>query len=171
MKLRVTVSICAFLVSGSVFAHSLNLFVRDEGDSVKGSVYFTGGTPAMGLAIQVLDENGTEIGGATSDENGDFVYTGAHTEGPVRFVVTTADGHRAEAALAANAASPSSDVAPAGVPGSTQSYEADLTEIHEAIDRLEHRIWLRDVIGGIGYIFGLAGLWALWNARGRSSGH
>lgn len=60
-----------------------------------------------------------------------------------------------------------------GVPGC-----ADLPAIEQAVARAvrplreqlaleRERARLRDVLGGIGYILGLAGLWAWWRARDR----
>ena len=44
--IRNTLVAILFLCASPAFAHALNLFVRDEGDAVKGNAYFTGGVPA-----------------------------------------------------------------------------------------------------------------------------
>ncbi len=155
----------ALLAASDAHAHSLNIFVRDEGGVAKGNAYFTGGDPAQNVTITVGNESGSEFGRTTTDSEGNFTYSGARPAGISVFVASTPDGHRAEARLSAKddpEAAPR--IVPSGVT-SMKSYDAELTDIHAAIDRLEHRLWLRDVIGGIGYIFGLAGLWALWKSR------
>ena len=154
----------ALLAAPDASAHGLNLFVRDEGGVVKGNVYFTGGDPAQNMTVSVTDEFGSEFGTTTTDAEGNFTYSGKRPAGISIFVASTPDGHRAETKL--GSAQPGAD-APRIVASavSMKSYAAELTDIHAAIDRLENRLWLRDVIGGIGYIFGLAGLWALWKGR------
>jgi nickel transport protein len=154
-------------------AHSLNLFVRDEGATVKGNAYFSGGTPAQNLTVRAEDAQGNALGETTTDAEGNFIYAGARAAGTMTFVVSSPDGHRAESKI--ESAAGATPAAPAAMPAASDagmiSYEAQLTRLHEAIDRLEKRLWMRDVIGGIGYIFGLAGLWALWKVRSRRDGH
>jgi nickel transport protein len=154
------------LASTTAVAHGLNLFVHEEAGGVKGSAYFTGGVPAKNVKVRVTDAAGHDVGGAETDAEGNFTYTGARPAGGVIFVASTADGHRAESKLEGEqGAGPATETAPA------TSSERQLGAIQEAIDRLEKRLWLRDVIGGIGYIFGLAGFWALWKSRRGRVGH
>ena len=168
MMIRALVAV-AILSASDASAHGLNLFVRDEGSSVKGNAYFTGGDPARNIVIKVMDEAGTEFGETTTGSDGNFTYSGRRPTGLSIFVASTPDGHRAETQL--ESSGPGAD-APRLVASavSVKSHEAQLTELHAAIDRLEHRLWVRDIIGGIGYIFGLAGFWALWRAR-QGHGH
>jgi nickel transport protein len=163
--MRCTAFALALLAASNASAHSLNIFVRDEGGVIKGNAYFTGGTPAQDVAITVSNESGSEFGRTTTDDEGNFTYTGARPAGINVFVASTPDGHRAEVRLGSVAAAESRPQAVPANTASMKSYEAELTDIHAAIDKLENRLWLRDVIGGIGYIFGLAGFWALWKAR------
>lgn len=154
-------------VSGDAAAHSLNLFVHGSNDgTVKGNAYFTGGDPARNLTVRVEDSKGKPLGETTTDAEGNFNYKADPSIGAIKFVVRTDDGHRAAASVQFNvpAASPTgaaSATAPTG----------DIAVLHEAIQKLEKRLLLRDVIGGIGYIFGIAGLWALLKTRRGSSGH
>jgi nickel transport protein len=165
---RFLLTIFMLLPAADASAHSLSIFVREESDGFVGRVYFTGGDPAAGVTVTVAAPGAEPSGETTTDADGNFRYTGPHPAGTVVFVAQTPDGHRAESELrnvtgADSGASPPR-IVPAGVT-TVASRDAELTALHEAIDRLEHRLWMRDVIGGIGYIFGLAGLWALWKAR------
>lgn len=152
-------------VSGEAAAHSLNLFVHGSGDgTVKGNAYFTGGDPARNLTVRVEDSKGKPLGETTTDAEGNFSYKADPSFGAIKFVVTTEDGHRAAASVQFNM--PALD--PAAAPSVPNS---EIAALHEAVQKLENRLWLRDVIGGIGYIFGIAGLWALLKTRRGSSGH
>ena len=124
------------------------------------------------VVVTIASPGGETFGETTTDAEGNFEYAGPHPAGTVVFVATAEDGHRAESELrnVAGSDAPAPRLVPADVSG-MKSYESQLTELHEAIDALENRLWLRDVVGGIGYIFGLAGLWALWKARAGRTGH
>jgi nickel transport protein len=154
----------AVLVAASAHAHSFEIFVREEGGVFKGRAYFSDDDPAKNVTVTVSDAEGVEFGRTTTDAEGAFAYSGELPSDTVVFVASTTDGHRAEARIDRPPSETTPRIVPAGVT-SMKSYEAELTELHEAIHGLERRLWLRDVIGGIGYIFGLAGLWALWKSR------
>ncbi len=161
------------LFAANATAHSLNLFVHEEGGAAKGSAYFTGGIPAKNIEVVVLDSEDKTLGNIQTDAEGNFVYSGPRPGGVVRFVVSTPDGHRAESKLQSAAGDVSTEPAssPVATTPETTSDARQLGAIQEAIDQLEKRLWLRDVIGGIGYIFGLAGLWALWKSRSGGARH
>lgn len=168
MKKAIALALLSVLCfsSGNAAAHSLNLFVHGSGDgTITGNAYFTGGEPAKNLTVRVEGSNGKPLGETTTDAEGNFNYKADPALGAIKFVVTTEDGHRAAASVQFNAPS-----APAAA-DSTAASGNDVAVLHEAIQKLENRLWLRDVIGGIGYIFGIAGLWALLKTRRGSSGH
>lgn len=157
-------ALCTF--SGGAAAHSLNLFVHGNADgTIKGNAYFTGGEPAKNLTVRIEDSKGNALGETTTDAEGNFNYSGDPAVGAIKFVVTTDDGHRAAASVQFSP-QPAQDSSPA-----VAASGDDIAVLHEALQKLERRLWLRDVIGGIGYIFGIAGLWAFWKTRRGSSGH
>jgi len=176
VRLMVAWTIGAILAIASygASAHSLSLFVREEGGVVKGSAYFAGGEPVKNVTVQILDPSDKTLGEVKTDAEGNFEYTGARSGGELHFVVSTADGHRAESKLEmGSVAAPAGSTQAEGTalpevssaPTHASAVERQLGAIQVALDRLEHRLWMRDVVGGIGYIFGLAGLWALWKSR------
>jgi len=173
VKLTSLHALCIFviLVAADAHAHAINLFVREESGTIKGSVYFTGGDPLAEAEVQIFDAEKT-IGTVQTDAGGNFTYAIPAGAGKLRLEVRTQDGHRAEATLTPSyldvpmLATRAGNSPPQAVPADGQ-----LGAIQVALDRLEHRLWLRDVIGGIGYIFGLAGLWALWKARSGGARH
>ncbi len=163
--LTILSALCA--VSGDAAAHSLNLFVHGSNDgTVAGNAYFTGGDPARNLTVRVEDSKGNVLDETATDAEGNFSYKADPSFGAIKFVVSTDDGHRAAASVQFNMPPAS----PTGAAAATAP-TSDIAVLHEAIQKLESRLWLRDVIGGIGYIFGIAGLWALLKTRRGSSGH
>lgn len=173
-KIFAYVAVTSCLCVTTAFAHSLNLFVHDDGASIKGNAYFTGGTPAQNVTVRVEDAANTLLGETKTDSEGNFVYSGPRATGTTLIVAVTQDGHRAQASVesaSGTTAPAAAGPAPASQSGAEmKSFEAHMAELHEAINRLENRLWLRDVLGGIGYIFGLAGLWALIKARSGRNG-
>lgn len=156
----------ALLITSDASAHGLNLFVTIDGGIAKGNAYFTGGDPAKNVPIEIFGSDGQAIGQTRTDAEGNFVYETPRAGGTLSFVASTPDGHRAESKVEGNAADQSDPVTPQSGTG-----PASNAEVLRAIDHLEHRLWLRDVIGGIGFIFGLAGFWALWKSRQGRAGH
>jgi nickel transport protein len=167
----VVASLLCVCAASAAQAHSLNLFVREEAGAVKGSAYFTGGVPAKSIEVQVFAGGDQPVATVTTGDDGNFTYAAAAGRA-LRFVASTPDGHRAEAKLeGAGGVAPSAPANLVAAPENTTNLEREIGAVQTALDRLEHKLWLRDVIGGIGYIFGLAGFWALWKARSKGARH
>ncbi|MCC6699217.1 MAG: cobalt ABC transporter permease [Candidatus Hydrogenedentes bacterium] len=181
----------ALLAAGVSHAHGLNLFAAPEGDAIKGSVYFASG-PAKNVAVKVFGPDDALLGETISGEDGTFLWTPPQ-RCDLRFVAETVDGHRAEFVVSASELSedlpaagpvvaepaPAAPQAPLRADAAPQ--EVNLQQLIESavsrevqplraqIDALEHATRLRDVLGGIGYIVGVAGLlaWFKGHAAGK----
>lgn len=175
-------------------AHKLKVFASAEGDEILGQAYFAGGAPASGALIIVTDGEGQEVARLTPDEAGDFRY---RVERRTNYKVTadSRDGHQASWTLQADEFSPSlpgteieetatDGSSAAGAvsgppPVSTQAQQPVATEqieravarqirpLRMALQEHDERVRLRDILGGIGYIIGLAGLALWWQGRRR----
>lgn len=158
-------TIVTFGVAISAAAHEMHLYVAAEGNSLKGKAYFEDDAPAANMTVLVETEEGEEIASLSTDEDGTFVYTpdAAHL---LVFVATTPDGHRET--FKVDAAEVASILTPpvAGAEEITGDRLAQqIAALREQTNDLQQRLWLRDVIGGIGYIVGVLGLFAFWKAR------
>jgi nickel transport protein len=155
------------LSASPAWAHKLKLFVSAEGGEMVGSAYFAGGGKAVGLSGQVIDAAGTVIASVHTDENGRFRYTPPDGRAYlIRF--ESGDGHMAEARI--GAASVAETTAPVLTPASDNAalevaLARQLRPLREQIDALESRARLSDIIGGIGFIFGIFGCFTWVNAR------
>ena len=175
----------AFLAPSAAFAHKVNLSANVEGATIRGKVHFRGMTPAQGVAVVALDPAGAELAKATTDEQGAFAFA-AQYRCDYRLVADAGEGHGAEYVIQAaqlpaelpprgDGSSPTTPVAPndapaavsAGTtatgpapPGKSQldAVRADIARLHEELRAYEDRTRLRDLLGGVGYILGVAGI-------------
>lgn len=177
------------VMSTPVQAHLLKVFAFAEGNRIEGSTYFVGGVPASGASVKVMSTDGRLLATLEPDADGEFSY---EAESHIDYVIVanTGDGHVAEwtmsaaeltgedAPIAHNAIdSPPSPTAasPAAIPVSRdlatlveQAVARQVRPLREQIIAYEDQIRLRDIVGGVGYIIGLAGLAAWWQQRRRN---
>jgi nickel transport protein len=193
LRRSVLLTLTLSLAAGPALGHSLRVFAFADGDRIAGSAYFAGGGAASGARIRVLDDKGGLLAELEPDAEGGFSYQAL---APVDHVVVaeTGDGHRAEWRVGAAElapgfpvpqvvpltaeASPAPCTAEAGpVPEQVAAIERavarQMRPLREELAAARGRAGLRDVLGGIGYILGLAGLLAWWRCRrgGRLDGH
>ncbi len=180
------------LLSLPVSAHKLKVFATAEGDRIRGQAYFVGGAPAGGATVRITDGEGRELARLQPDAGGEFSYR-VERRGEYRVVADSQDGHVASWTLQADefasglpgvAPEASSSTRAAGVVAGaatpvppSQAVALDQVEravarqirpLREALQASEERARLHDILGGIGYIVGLAGLGLWWGGRRRS---
>lgn len=142
-------------------AHGLRVSVQAEIDALRGQAFYADGTPAAGSRVEIYDLADGDVPAAAgiTDADGRF-YLAAALGRSYRVVVDGDEGHRAEAvAMLAPAA--------AGMELSA-ALRAEIAPLREDVARLQQRIRMSDVIGGIGFIVGLFGGIAWLMARRRS---
>lgn len=172
-------------------AHKLNLFTYVEGDKVFVDGYFADGTKARNSSVTVRNGARDVVIEGTTDEEGQFNFKLA-TPSELHIVLNAGLGHQAEAVIAATefggTASPAAAAAPATTePHGTATTETaavatalDARELETTIQRavsegvrplakeimdLREKAKVSDMIGGVGFIVGAFGLWALFTSR------
>jgi nickel transport protein len=165
-------AICA---GGSHFAwaHGIRLHVHVEGDLICGRVETVGGGAVSGAKIAVYARSGVRLGSAKTDGEGRFEFKPREAVDH-RFLLEDGAGHRAEVMvtteeLPASILGDGADVS-GGTPASLRNVIDDAVSrhvgpLHEKIDALQSSIRLHDILGGIGYIVGVTGLWFYVKAR------
>jgi len=142
------------LLAGSPFlhAHGLDVLAQRSGERLTGIALYSDRTPAAGIFVEALDADGrsSSLAEGKTDTAGRFELQ-VPAVSRIRVVAEGEEGHRATALA--------SDVPAAGANHET------LLLLREDIGRLEQRLWWRDVLGGLGYLLGIFGLWALWRSR------
>lgn len=194
MKVRgyaILIAFTAVLTSLQAQAHKLKVFATAEGDRIEGEAYFAGGARAAGVAVLITDAEGHELARLTPDAEGRFHYR-VERRREYRVVADSLDGHVASWTIRPEELSsslPPADPAqtpprvlaePASPAPRTQSpdlRERALSEmveravarqvrpLREALVAYDDKVRLHDILGGIGYILGIAGLGLWWRSR------
>jgi nickel transport protein len=178
-KIAILAVFLLFLLPQPGRAHALRLFAAAEGTAVHGSVYFPGGGSLPGASVAAYGQDGRLLARTTTDGDGRFILP-AGDRGTLLLVAETADGHRTEFTLAAQG--PAGGPPPAEPPPTAtqadhellplieEAVARQLRPLREQLDREAQRRRLQDVLGGLGYILGIAGLAMYWAARKRTRG-
>jgi nickel transport protein len=186
---RALLTVLGILVfQGSVQAHQLRVFAHAKQDRIAGEVYFAGGQKLENSRVSLSNLSGDdEIATTRTDADGRFSFPVNVRQG-YRISANSGDGHVAHwdvqmsevimsdpashSLQTPNPASspplhePQSDnlktLIESAVSGQVAPLRAELQEVRD-----ERRI--QDILGGIGYIVGLAGLGMFWLSRRRGS--
>lgn len=180
-----------FLWPTTVYAHKVKLFATAAGDVISGYAYFPGGGRITNMPIQVQTTDGHLLGTILTNTQGEFTYTvtqkSAHT-----FLLDTGDGHQASYTVKAEELSdnlptppnhsklltPKSIAATSPVPVNSTTVETAISPqeleklldkairpLREQLETYQEKIYLHDILGGIGYIFGIMGLIFYWGTH------
>jgi nickel transport protein len=165
-------------------AHALKIFVTAEDHTITGSVYFRRGAPLVGVPVHAYHLNGELLLTVSTDRDGRFTMATPRRR-DLRLVAETVDGHRAEFLLPAGKPPPepepnnlAAEISGEGHPARRGSPEEEalallveravarqLLPLQEQLDRYGQRLRFQDMVAGLGYILGIAGLALYWAAR------
>lgn len=192
-RMLFTAGLLLFAADQRALAHKVNIFAYAQGDSIYTESYFNDGRKCVNSTVTTYDASGGQLAEGTTDAEGLFAFRRpelpAPRRGDLKIVLVASMGHRAEYSLPATeiwgkevtpdgqettASLPVADpgstpVAVESTPNLDQLLARRLSPLTEAIRQLEkqqERASFRDIIGGIGYIVGLLGLY--YYLRGRS---
>ena len=174
------------MINISAFAHKVNIFAYVEGDKVYTESYFNDGKKCINSKIEVFDNRENKLLEGLTNAEGEFSFEVPQEDGDLKLVLTASMGHRAEYIISADELGdtfgsikekfeePVSVVFP-------EVSSLDLKEIQslleDALDKKlepilreikrsqEHKISPTEIIGGIGYIFGIFGIIAYFLSR------
>lgn len=175
-------------------AHKVIFAVFKSGETIEGELGFSNGDMAPDARIEVFSDTGEVLGEAVTDADGFFLFTPTQ---PVRhvFKANLGAGHIAETDMSAEdvadilgvaAIASKTSAAPSPVTANTGTVVASLSPeerlaiaeaVRDEIRPLRREIAayrekndLQTVLGGIGYIMGLFGLYFYIAARRRMQG-
>ncbi|MBN1140236.1 MAG: hypothetical protein JXB25_00345 [Deltaproteobacteria bacterium] len=175
-----------FALASSAHAHRVMIFAWVEGDTIHTASKFSNGKRVQGGEVVVLDRQGKVLVTGKSDQQGAFSFP-LPARDDLRLVLNAGMGHRAEWILAADelaaaaepsappvAATPATKPEPAPATAAPPppvippeelerivdaALERRLQPIRHALAELrEEKVGFREVMGGLGYIFGLMGI-------------
>jgi len=172
-----------FLITGVAFAHKVNLFAYYEDGRVFTESYFSDGAPCRSARISAREDGGQVVAEGATDQEGlfSFPYEGA---GSLKISLNAGDGHGAQITFQADGGknAPAAPEKPSGVedlPGTGGSVDVqavrqilgeELAPIRESMDHIRKKLerpTFDKVVGGLGWIVGLAGAY-LWGASRKS---
>jgi nickel transport protein len=178
--------IVALPMVSQVWAHKVNVFAWVEGDTVFVEGYFPGGKKSQDSLVEVFNPAGTKLLQGRTNEKGEFSFK-IPERTDLKIVLTASMGHKNDFTVSAGdvgevRASPSSPAQSlAESVKDASSHPADLSQLEGMINRaLDRKLapvmkLIRDtrkdgpsiteIIGGIGYIFGLFGLVMYFKSR------
>jgi nickel transport protein len=180
-------ALIAFLTLPSqVWAHKVNVFAWVEGDMVFVEGYYPGGKRAQNSLVEVFNSRGVKLLEGRTNQKGDFSFKIPAKE-DLRIVLTAGMGHKNDFTITAGDLGGSESSSQEPEPevsdkiAASSSTDVDMGQlkvmIDQALDRkLEPVIKLirstrkegpgvTEIIGGIGYIFGLFGLLMYFKSR------
>ena len=180
---------------GFAQAHKLHMFVSLEGNSIAGRVYYSRTVPFKNGMVELLSVKGEQIARTKSDDQGRFRFLLPKPSGTAtRFIVRikSPDGHLVERLVhqahkqehhehnhtpgtdhAHDHATVHSSTEPDTPPvdasfdqsGLQKVLAQELRPIKEQIHQLQSKIWLHEILGGLGLLCGVFGLWMFMLAR------
>jgi nickel transport protein len=160
----VLILVATLVAAFPALAHRMNLFALAEGPEIRGTVTFAGGGRGANLPVRIEGPDGSPLAEARTDAQGNFAFTATRRQDH-RLSVDTEDGHGARFLVRAEelpASLPEGPSAPSIPPPAVQDLEAvvarQIAPLRMQIEAYEQRIRWHDVLGGIGYILGLAGI-------------
>ena len=173
-------------MAGSAHAHKVNMFANVEGGKITVEGYFSDGKPAEKSQIQVFSPSGERLVTGTSDDHGVFTFDIPQIS-DLRITLYAGMGHRSEytvreaelagAAMTQNGAGGAVEQAagasPAAAGVAAEEVEAmvrkavgeALHPVMRNLSELKEQRTFSDIVGGIGFIFGLIGIFFYLKAR------
>jgi len=142
-------------------AHGVSVTASVDGSVIRGKAAWAGGTPIRGASVRALDPSGEELGRTTTDEQGRFEIevTSACDH---RLLVDTGDGHGGECTVTVSRLPSEPSTPDAASPAASnvdmEAIRSELAEIRSRLETLEQTVRWRDILGALGYIFGIAGV-------------
>ena len=165
------------LLPAVAMAHRVVVFPYWEGEEVRVEAFFSDGTPVKGGVVRVYDPAGQLLTEGRTDAEGTFGFK-PEGKGPLKVVLEASMGHKAEAVLEPEGAS--EPVQKAKAPPEEVPPRVDLKALKEVVKeavaeevrpiirelaRREAGPSFRDVVGGVGWIVGLMGIWLYLKSR------
>ena len=172
------------LVSLPALAHRMRVQARvDANGLLQGQASYDSGYVA-GAEVEIFAADGSLLGRTQTDAEGNFSFRIAYRTG-LRIVVTDG-GHRGETSISAaemppglaeqgeeTAAAQNQQAADPAGPGEADlagAIDARIQGLELQVRELRDQLFLRDIIGGLGYIAGLAGVALFFLAARRRAG-
>lgn len=169
-------------ITTETFAHGLYLFADALQNHIEGRAYYADQTPANYEQVLLYDQENTLLQKSVTNEQGRFRF---NIEKPQTYkvVVQGEEGHRSETwvSLLSQKTNSLEQQLQQALENKfqfqsqntdknleqliTTLLQKELQPLKEKIDQYEHKIRWHDILGGLGYLFGLTGFWFFLRTR------
>lgn len=166
--------------SGVAHAHKLNIFTYVESGKVFVESYFSDGIVPKDATVTVKDENGRELISDKVNDEGSYTFDVPKADS-ISIMIDAGLGHVVTAKLeGGEMSSVTSDMSNPTAGSATGTVSTDLeAQIRKAVaegnkplarelSELKNKVYTSDIVGGIGFIIGILGLYAFFKARKES---
>lgn len=158
------VGLVALALLGGVpeaLAHKMKVFASADGTEISGYVYFGGGGRAVGVRVEATAD-GVQAFAGTTDAEGRFAFRTLRRADHL-IVVDGGDGHMAQTVVPVADLPEASRGAPTPVAADVEALvehvvARQIRPLREQLDAYEEKVRWHDVLGGLGVIFGVAGV-------------
>ena len=179
--------VVALPMVSQVWAHKVNVFAWVEGDTVFVEGYFPGGKKSQDSLVEVFNSAGTKLLEGRTNKKGEFSFK-IPEKTDLKIILTSSMGHKNDFIVPASnfqevESSPSSPAQSfAESARDSSAHPADLSQLEGMIDKaLDRKLapviklirdtrkegpTIAEIVGGIGYIFGLVGV-AVYFSNGK----
>jgi nickel transport protein len=182
------VSLC-LMWSVSAMAHRVNVFAWVEGGTVHTESKFSGGKGVKDGEVLIYDLEGSRLFSGRTDAQGEFSFRIPQKTG-MKIVVQAGMGHRGEWTIPLSEIDPRAPIpeTPVSQEGPSETAQSGAATSSVNLDQMQHILeqsldrrlgpvlkllaesrdrgpTLQDILGGIGYVFGLMGLAAYVHFR------
>ena len=183
------------VVAPGALAHKVNVFAWVEGDRVFVEGYFAGNKKAQNSLVEVFNSTGVKLLEGKTNSRGEFSFK-APEKTDLRIVLTAGMGHKNDFMISARdfsetavgstqqtSTSSEADISQREMGTGTAEPQVDANELEAIIDKaLDRKLTpvikllhasqkqgptLAEIVGGIGYIFGLMGVALYFRDRGK----
>ena len=139
-------------------AHNLHLVAQQQGIQLQGDAYYSDMKPAVEHYVGVFKHNDREnlIMESMTDKNGHIALTVPSADKHI-LVVEGAEGHKVSLEVPHIATADNNSV-----------NQSEFQQLRKDIAQLQDKMYWRDILGGIGYIFGIFGAVVLWRQRNKN---
>lgn len=149
--MRFFISLATMWFANVAFAHSLHLVAQYDGQTLSGNAYYSDMTPAAETYVEAYREGEAKpaVEGQT-DIQGHFQFALASAQ-RLKVVVEGEEGHRVSTLVEKF---------------TTNTRNGDeFALLRTDIAQLKDKIYFQNILGGLGYIVGIIGILAWFNAR------
>lgn len=181
---------CSLIIAGPCYAHKVRIFAWNEGNTIYTESKFSGGKAAQNAIVTIVDKSsGAELIRGTTDQNGLFQFPTPDTSSAeIDIIVSSGDGHKnhwlyqlspiATSTTDAPKQNLAADTVNINTSPSVLLTQEQLTELMDNLlesklapirqqlaQQQEQEPSIQDILGGIGYILGLAGIFAYMKSK------